>query len=1241
MAKNQGGKVKFEADVSSFNAAIKQANSTLRTLTSELKLTSQSMRTNGQSAELLQNKQRTLSQMLEQSRAKQDALSQKLEAARAVYGENSNEVQKLQTQLNAAKTQELNLLNQLNSTNSALERQSSAFSSLSTTIDKQEADLKQLKEKYASVVLEQGKTSDEAKELADEIKKLNSSLQNNKTKLADSERAADELTDSFDDAGEAAQESSNGFTVFDGALSVLIANGVTLGIQKISELSKEVVDLGINFTAAMSEVAALSGATDSELAQLEATAREMGATTQYSASDAASALKYMALAGWNTEQMCGGISGVLSLAASSGMDLGSACDIVTDYLSAFNMEASQSGELADMMAFAQANANLTTENLAQSWKNCAAYLNAGGQDANVVTTELAQMANQGYKGAEAGTALTAIMRDMTAKMEDGAIMIGDTSIAVADAEGNYRSLLDIVADIEDATGDLAETERATALSTTFTADSTKGLNLLLNAGADEAKAFSERLKDSDGAASNMAATMNDNLQGDLRTMNSALEEVGLTVFEELEEPLREAAQTFTRDVPKIGNSLKSVLPSAIRVATAGIKNLVANFDDVTRAAGVFVSGIVAVKVAGQGMKIYQTATAWMNTFKLSLAAGNTVMQATRTSMLGVNAAMAANPVGLVITGVTTLISVMTLFNAATDDTQAELDELGVKYDEVNQRVEDACASYEQFRDSQEKADASSFAETSTLRTLNDQLATLVDENGNVDEANRGRAQYIIDELSKALGIEIQMTDGVIDNYKDLQQEIYNTIEAKEAEVMFQSAEESYKNAIENKNDAEQNYLDQKKNRDQAFNDLSKAQQERLDTEAEKEAKVAEVQKNAYYKAIGYDKQVAKQYDDKLAQQDEYIAGLQSTFDEQDGLYNDSLTLVTGYYADIAQYEAMSVAMQEGNITKVKELYNDRSSAIDIALENENLSRDEHRALLEEKLTNEKELLALYQDEMAKGSAGFTQEMVDDQKAKCDEAQTNLDNFTSESTENYTTTLDNAKGPVKQAATDIYDATTSPFTSLSSDMSSIGSTGGYSFGSGINTWENSNNAKTNAGALAGEAESGLDTADPYSKGEDFGKGYASGILSGAVGSAVRQAARTMAEDALATVKSTQQSNSPAKKTIALGKDFGKGYAIGQGLTSRIVEDSSENLAKTSLRALTEAKQAGFKANNYFSPTREIFVNQYEDKSLDVLERISKRLDHIEKQLPGFIADNSPAFPDYRDFARLTKKAVNSL
>lgn len=318
----------------------------------------------------------------------------------------------------------------------------------------------------------------------------------------------------------------------------IIANvaqkGFDVATNAIKKFASSSIEVGKNFEKSMSEVAAISGATGDDLAMLERTAREFGASTQFSASEAADALKYMALAGWDANQSSSALGGVLDLAAASGMDLAAASEMVTDYLSAFGMEAEQSSYFADMLSYAQANSHTTAEALGEAYKNCAANLNAAGQDVETATSLLAMMANQGLKGSLAGTALNAVIRDMTAKMKDGAIAIGNTTVQVMDANGNYRDMTDILKDVEKATNGMGDAEKAAALSSTFTADSIKGLNLILNAGVDEAAAFEEELRNSGGTASDMAAIMNDNLEGKLKSLNSKFEELQIQLFNSLE-----------------------------------------------------------------------------------------------------------------------------------------------------------------------------------------------------------------------------------------------------------------------------------------------------------------------------------------------------------------------------------------------------------------------------------------------------------------------------------------------------------------------------------------------------------------------------------------------------------------------------------------------------------------------------------------------------------------------------------
>lgn len=351
------------------------------------------------------------------------------------------------------------------------------------------------------------------------------------------------------EAGEgAAKKSGDGFTVLKGVLANLATAGIAVAAGAVKDFCGQVVEIGKTFESSMSKVSALSGATGEDLATLEAKARELGATTTFSASQAADALGYMALAGWDTQQMLDGVGSVLTLAQAGEMELAAASDLVTDYLSAFNMEASETARMVDVLAYAQANANTTVEGLGMAFKNCAANANAAGMDVETTSAAIAMMANQGLKGSEAGTALNAVLRDMTAKMEDGAIAIGDQSIAVMDAEGNYRDFTDILRDVQAATDGMGEAEKAAALQSTFTADSIKGLNLMLNAGADEMSGFREELYGCAGTAEETAKTMTDNLGGDIAAMGSALEELSLKIYDYLQEPLRSAVQFITGTV---------------------------------------------------------------------------------------------------------------------------------------------------------------------------------------------------------------------------------------------------------------------------------------------------------------------------------------------------------------------------------------------------------------------------------------------------------------------------------------------------------------------------------------------------------------------------------------------------------------------------------------------------------------------------------------------------------------------
>lgn len=430
--------------------------------------------------------------------------------------------------------------------------------------------------------------------------------------LGDGADGMDSLAGQVDDAGSSMEEASSKAINLSGALKTLFAVVSAAAIMgQVKDFAADSIELGKNYTSVMSEVAAISGASSSDLAMMEDTARQYGATTVFSASEAAEALKYMSLAGWDAQQSTSALGGVLNLAAASSMGLGEASDMVTDYLSAFGMEASQSTYFADMLAYAQSNSNTTAAQLGEAYKNAAANMHAAGQDVETTTSLLEAMANQGRKGSEAGTTLGAMMRDITAKMDDGAIKIGETSIAVQDASGNFRDMTDILTEVGEATEGMGSAQRAAALSSVFTDDSIKGVNMVLAEGMDKVAGYEESLRSATGASEDMAETMNDNLSGDLANMNSAYEEMQLQVFEAMEEPLREGTQWITSDIIP---TLTSWVPEAFGTLAGGIskvgnalsplvKTVLQNPKAVGSAFASIGAGFAAMKTVNTGIKI--------------------------------------------------------------------------------------------------------------------------------------------------------------------------------------------------------------------------------------------------------------------------------------------------------------------------------------------------------------------------------------------------------------------------------------------------------------------------------------------------------------------------------------------------------------------------------------------------------------------------------------------------------------
>ena len=341
----------------------------------------------------------------------------------------------------------------------------------------------------------------------------------------------------------------------------------------VAGLGAAAVKTAADFDSSMSKVAAVSGATGDDLDALRDKAREMGAKTKFSASEAADAMNYMAMAGWKTEDMLEGIEGIMNLAAASGEDLATTSDIVTDALTAFGLSAQDSGHFADILAAASSTANTNVSMMGETFKYCAPIAGALGFSAEDTAEAIGLMANAGIKGSQAGTALRTIMNNLTGDIKLSGSALGEVTIATTNADGSMRDLSDILSDCRGAFAQLSESEQAAAAEALVGKNAMSGFLALMNAGEGDIEKLSTAIANCDGTAERMAETMQDNLAGQLTILKSQLQELAISFGEMLMPAIRAIVSKIQAFVDKLNHmsegQQKAILTIGLMVAALG------------------------------------------------------------------------------------------------------------------------------------------------------------------------------------------------------------------------------------------------------------------------------------------------------------------------------------------------------------------------------------------------------------------------------------------------------------------------------------------------------------------------------------------------------------------------------------------------------------------------------------------------------------------------------------------------
>ena len=528
------------------------------------------------------------------------------------------------------------------------------------SLDRQDSKLREMGEGLRAAGVDTDRLTDESKRLAAEY---------------------DELIRKEDGFGE------SGANAFEAVGDALAAAGIAAALKEIGEAYKECVELAAEFDATMSTVEALSGATKNEMAALSAEAKNLGATTKFTATESAEAMTYMGMAGWDAEQMLSGMDGVLKLAAASGEDLAQVSDIVTDNLTAFGMKASDTARFSDVLAAAATNSNTSVSIMGETFKKAAPVAGALGYSVEDVAVAVGLMANAGVKGSRAGTALSNTFTGLLNGVTLTGAAFGEMEFSVVNTDGTMMSFGQTIDSLRAAFSQMSEAEKVANAQAIAGKQGYAGLLAILNATSGDYDKLTQSINNSRGAAEKMANVRMDNLRGQMTLLQSATDAVKTTIGEAYSGEFKSLAKMATDVMTWINNFMTKhpVLLKSIIAITAEVGLLVGAY-----------TAYVAVKKVKNTLTALETALGVKNA--AATVAEKVATDAATASQTKFNLAMLASPVGIALAAVAALtVAVIALKNAeekaheewesmtpVTRKHAEELETLKKKYDEVRE-----------------------------------------------------------------------------------------------------------------------------------------------------------------------------------------------------------------------------------------------------------------------------------------------------------------------------------------------------------------------------------------------------------------------------------------------------------------------------------------------------------------------------------------------------------------------------
>ena len=834
-----GGKIVLEGE-KSYREALKNIKTDQQELRSEMKLCQSEFKNSQNSLDALTKKYEILTKQVDTQAQKVEVYQKAMENSAQKQEKAANKVNDLQAALDKAEKEMSQMADSAGDNSQAMEEQTKVIDDLKKKLALAEEGYNKAEERTKSYQTALNNANAELISMQDD-------LDQTARYMKEAEASTDKCASSIDEYGRETQDATQKTSVFGDVLKANLASEVIIaGVKKLADGIKEIADasveVGSEFEASMSNVAATMGMTAEEInagsedyEKLAAAAKECGKTTKYSASEAGEALNYLALAGYDVDKSIETLPKVLDLAAAGGLDLAYASDLVTDSMAALGMETKDLDNYIDEMAKTSQKSNTSVAQLGEATLVCAGTVSLTGQKLETMNAELGVLANNGIKGAEGGTHLRNILLSLSAPTDTASGALNKLGIQISDSSGSMRDLNDIMTDLNAAMADMSSTEKTKMINKIFNKTDIAAVNALLKGTNGEFDNLITELNGCSGAAAAMADTMNNNLKGKVTILKSSLEALGISAYEIFDDDLKKSVEGATDAVGRLQRSIETgnlgvslnkmsvalgeFFDKAIDVGEDALPVMIDGLTWLLDNADLIIAGVTGIAAANLEMKVVAPA---IEAAQEAWKAYKTANEGAAVSQELLNTVMNANPAGILLTVITGLTAAVAAYVIINKD---NLQYTGEQTQKTRELIEETRALNDEYAkaDAERKQTSEGFtAQTTAASKLITELGELRAKTSlTTDEQTR--MKMVVSELNELVPDLNLIYDEQNNIFNKTQSEIEGCVDAYMALYKAQAAQEELQAIAQQQVEYEKQLYDITQQRAELEEELAKAQ----------------------------------------------------------------------------------------------------------------------------------------------------------------------------------------------------------------------------------------------------------------------------------------------------------------------------------------------------------------------------------------------------------------------------------